>query len=613
MAGRSWADIVSLTRQMQDERGITINRMRSVLERYDGDYVIPLPDLPNEPDLPLLTPMLVGELVDTMAMRAASVYPKVTSPAIDRNRERGVRSQEYADIRAGALESTLFESLWPLARRRYYRHISAYQTFSLVVTRDDDAKQPRIRVRDPLTTFAEHRSFEEMRPPRYVAFITTRSAADLRATFPQARQENGGPIATESRTDMLWDVLEWFDEDQTVFGILGPTYDAEMRTYERNASRESHIQIGPAIPNRIGLVPVVCPESPSLGKIASRIASLTGVIDLQARLMALDAVAQEKATFPDVYVISAENQVPRLDGGHWKDGRDGEVNLVSGAQTIGVLRTTADPQTGVLVDKLERSVRASTGAMSQMSGETRSNLRTGRAMDTLAGIALDPRIQEMHELSQLWLPQLNTVMLETYKTFWPGRTYSMYTGHYGDKSLVEFTPSKHIETTKTSVSYPVPGADIIQLTQIVGSLAGAKGISTVTMREMHPWIKNAAYESQQIREEELDEAMLQSLMQQVASGQMPLVMMTAIRKAVGQGKSLTEAIDAGDKAMRDFQAAQAPPPGEGQIAAPEQMPGLAGGPPGVMQQGPAAPPGDVEVPGNVTRLRQLMNAMNAGG
>ena len=57
---------------MQNDQGPLILKMREVLLRYEGDWVLPMPELANEPRMPQLTPALVGEAVDQIALRAAS-------------------------------------------------------------------------------------------------------------------------------------------------------------------------------------------------------------------------------------------------------------------------------------------------------------------------------------------------------------------------------------------------------------------------------------------------------------------------------------------------------------------------------------------------------------
>jgi hypothetical protein len=611
---RSFDEIVRMIQDMQRVQSTTLRGMRDVLDRYNGDWILPMPDISNEPNLPPLTPALIGEAVDSMALRASSVRPRVTTPALQPNKQTGKRSQAYAVTRRKIIAATYHQSKWSLGRRRFYRQLAAYNTGSLVVIPDFKLELPRLEVRDPLATFVEPQANEEVRPPGYVAFINRHSGAALRANFPRARSENGGLI-TPTDTIELWDVAEWIDHDQIVFGIVGPVsqYGAHI---DSHWAQSPYMQLGPAAPNRTGLCPAVVPHNVSLGGIASRIGSMLGSVDLQAKLMALDILAQEKAIFPDLYILgSRDGGMPTILGGKWKDGREGDANIIVDADSIGMLRSTPDQRTSQLIDRLERNFRTSTGLVPQFGGETYGALRTGRGIDALAGIAVDPRIQEMHEISEAWMPHLNSVILATYKGYWPDQKFTVFSGWAGDRGIIEFTPSEHIETLENTVTYPIPGADIIQLTQILGSMLGTKGISLDTFRTKHPWIDDPEDEQQLVQVEQFEEALQQSLLQQLVNGQLPLPMVSMLVKEIRDGSDIFKAMALVDEQMRAQQATQAPPAPEGMIAPPESMPGMAAGPAALQQPAPPPPPETPEPGiqpfGEVSNMRALMAQMAA--
>ena len=84
-------EIVSIVKMRQDGSSVLLQRMLDVKDRYNGDYVIPLPTMEEEPILPPLTPALISENIDAVAQRAASVMPFIGCPAVDPSNERGVR------------------------------------------------------------------------------------------------------------------------------------------------------------------------------------------------------------------------------------------------------------------------------------------------------------------------------------------------------------------------------------------------------------------------------------------------------------------------------------------------------------------------------------------
>lgn len=613
---RSWADVVQLTRLMQEERGPVLERMRQIELRYDGDYVIPLPERPDEPEQPLTSPSLMGELIDGLSQRAAAVPFSVGVPALNGQSQTSLKK---AARRRDAIRASYHRSKFDLVRRTYYRHLTAYHTFTLLVIPDWTAKMPRVESRSPLTTFAESRSRDEMRPPEYVAFISTRSAQWLRATYPHARAEHGGPITDAPTTaNQQWDIVEWFDCTHRRYGILGPSNRVDHTTtnwgYSSLNGPVTNIPISDPIPHYTKVCPVVAPEMPSLGKIAARLSALTGMIDMADKLSALDVEAQLRSVFPDTYIIGDGQSNPSLVDETWHDGASGQVNIIKDAKSVGVLRSTPDGRTGQMVDRFERNFRVSTGLAGQMSGENSHALRTGRAIDSLGAAAIDPRIAEMHDMTSNWLPHVQELQLRMFKEYWPSRTYSLYTGDVTKSGQTQFIPKRDCDDPEylTAVSYPVPGADMIQLTQVLGSLAGANAISQETMRELHPWIKSPESERNQIFAEKIEQSLVESLMQRAQAGAIPLDVARQVLDELRSSGDISKAIKLVEEKLREIQAAAAQAPPEGMQAAPETMPGLEGGPMANQTGSAVAPPGEVSVPPNVQRMRQLQAAMSGG-
>jgi hypothetical protein len=590
-------EIVGIIRQRQDIQSPLLERMLEVKERYNGEYVIPLPSMENEPVLPPLTPALIAENIDAVAQRASSVMPFIGCPAIDQSKERGVRSREYADIRRRALAATWYSSKYKLKMRRAYRHLAGYATSCLVVTPDFDKGVPRIDVRDPLGVYPEPKAYEDVEVPRNCGFIYGKSGDWLRAHYPAARQENGGPVASDKNARQeLWDVCEWVDEEHIVIGIMGPRYNHYNQTYPYHSTQ---IELSRA-PNKSGMPCVITPGRVSLDKIASSVSNVVGIVDLMSKMMALEILAQEKAIFPDRYIIGRSGQVPMIVGGEWKDGREGEVNVLLDAEAIGELRSTPDPSTNIAIDRLERNARISTGTVPQIGGETYGALRTGRGIDSLMGAALDPRIQEMQEIMEAHLPHLNECLFATYKGYFGAKQFSMFTGYAGDFGQVEFTPNEHFETNDNVVSYSIPGADVQGTTIQLGQLLSMKGISLRTFRTKHPFIEDAEAEGRRVDEEQLEEAVMAAIQQQALSGQLPVVYVSKIEKHRRKGLDIFEAIEKADTEIREEQAAVAPSPEE-------QALGLAAGPEGMAPQGAQAPP---EL--NPESAAQLIGALRAG-
>jgi len=586
----AWADIVAVVEMRRAETSPIITQMMAVREAYNADVVFPIFDKPDEPAVSPLTPLLVAETVDNLALRAAGVTPSMDSPALEPAKLSGVRSREYADIRRKVLYGTHFHSRTKIGLRRVYRHLAGYASAAMTVTPDLRSQMPRIEVRDPLATFPEPKAPEDLTPPRNVAFVMGRSATWLRDTYPQSKRENGGPVGPPGRDPEMWDTVEWLDEDVCVIGILGPRSGwCQSALPVRERGMPLHMELVRYQHHGGGRCPAVVLPRVTLDRIVSAVAHTLGTIEVGSKMMHLWMMAQEKAIFPDKWAIATPGQVPAIitNGGRWADGRTGQLNLLEGVGAVGELRSTPDQMTGQFIDRLERNMRISTGLVPQAGGETYGALRTGRGIDALYGIAVDPRVQELQEIVEYGLIELNKVVLDCWKGWWDTKKVTLFTGKMGDGSSVEFTPSTHIETTDNVVSYPAPGSDLQGTTIRLSQLYGVKAISLDTLRSKHPDVDDPGYESNQVDIEELELAMLESIKTKASAGQLPLVYLADIAEARRGGLSILESIRVADDKARAAQAqeAQLTPPGEPN--APELMPGLEGAP----QAQPALPPG----------------------
>jgi len=590
----TFEEIVGIIRQRQEYQSPLMARMLEIKERYNGDYVIPLPSMEEEPVLPPLTPALISENIDAVAQRAASVTPFIGCPAVDPTKERGRRSRQYADIRKRALAATWYQNRLKVKMRRAYRHLAGYATTALVVYPDYNLGMPKIEVRDPLGVFPEPQAAENYDIPRNCGFIYGKSGDWLRANYSAAREEMGGPIGKEKDARQeLWDVAEWIDEDHIVIGIMGPRY---TRSPQAQPLHTTQLELS-RYPNRAGMPCVITPGRITLDKIASSVSNIVGMTDLMAKLMALEILAQEKAIFPDRYIIGRSGQVPMIVGGEWKDGREGEVNVLLDAEQIGELHSSPGSGTNIAIDRLERNARVSTGTVPQIGGESYGALRTGRGIDALMGASLDPRVQELQETMEAHLPYLNECIFATYRGYFDDQKFVTFTGFAGDFGHVEFTPKEHFETFDNVVSHSIPGADVQGTTIQLGQLLQMKGISLNTFRVKHPFVDDPEAEGRRVDEEQLEDAVMAGIQNQAAQGTMPIIYVATIEKFRKDGHDIFESIRLADEEIREQQAKEVPEPGEGQMMAPEAAPGLAG-PPGAMGGPPTpegAPPGLAEM------------------
>jgi len=603
---RSWAEIVAEVEARRSDRQPVLDNMQDVAARYRGDYVIPFPGSDENAQLPPMAPAIIADIIDHTAMSAASVTPQIMCPAIDASKEQGKRSREYARIRGRALHAIWGLSGMDLLLRKAYRQLVGYGTFAMMVCPDFKDGYPRIELRDPLSAFPEPRAHSDLRPPSNCAFVNSKSADWILARFPQIRRDRMGQATGEA----LWDIVEWIDEDEIVFGLLGPReaqnrYSSDTYVFPNQELARYH--------NPTGMAGVICPSRVSLEDIAGQVKNIIGQVDLLNRLMALDVVASEKLIFPDRYIIGNTVKPKVNNGAGWRQGWDPEPNIIMDATSVGVMPGSVDPQGRQLVDRVERNTRISGGGLPQFGGETFNSLRTGRGMDSMSQMALEPRIQELHEIMQFHLAYLNEATIACTNGHWPSKKFSLYSGVPGDLEVIEFTPSVHFETGYNTVAYPVPGANKQVTTAELSQQLGAGAISMRDYRLRHPDIRDPETVEAQVNLEAMEEAVRQLLQQGIAQGTLAIEDVINAADEIKQGRDLFETFRAVQQAAQERQATLAEEATEQQAAAPETLDGI--NPPGA---GGAQPPGgftgDEPIGPNEDQsgLFRLMGAVGAG-
>ena len=595
-----------------------LQRMIEVRDRYSGDVIVPVAATDDDIPLSSLAPLLIADAVDNTARYATQARPTISCPALD---AASTRSTDYASRRRKAVGTVWDESWMDLVMGRMYRHLAGYATSALLVELDHEMRMPRITTRDPLSAYPEPKAPEDLSPITNVGFVFGRSRDWLLKNYPDTDELVGhGSAFTTNAGDEgeLWDIVEWFDEDQVMLGILGPRNDWMGRSWTADPAR--WCKELSAVPNVIGRCPAVVPKLVTMDRIVSQLANLIGHSDMIAMLTYLDIRATEKSIYPDRYVLGRTGQNPRIVSGEWKGGESGETNIVIDAETIGELRGTPDPNNKMTLDRLERNLRVSSGMIPAQGGETYGALRTGRGIDALMGAALDPRTAELHLIGERYLTQVNDIVLESFAKRWPTRTYQVAFPH--EPAVVDFEPAKHVEamrgltdskgrrklTTKARVLYPIPGMDDTNATVVIGQMLAAGLISQRDARRMHPHVLDPEGTERQVLVEQFEGLSMAGLGQRMQSGGIPPEDSSRMIELAYEGKRLDEILAQVNKEASERQATAPPAPPEGMVMPPEAMPGLAN--PG--EGAGMAPPPVVEGPNDsMSNLSAVVSALGA--
>jgi len=114
-------DIETYYRARKAERGPLLNRWSEVAKQYDGDIVVPLPELDR--DERSMAVNLMGPGLDQVAMRIASTMPDISVDAL----RPGIKdSENRADTKRLAMLSYWDMNRMNLILRRRARYLLGY-------------------------------------------------------------------------------------------------------------------------------------------------------------------------------------------------------------------------------------------------------------------------------------------------------------------------------------------------------------------------------------------------------------------------------------------------------------------------------------------------------
>jgi len=585
MLGPSLETIAAILAERQAKQGPIIESMRQLRDAYNGDLVIPLPELDRKEKSAVANLITTG--LDQTAMRIASTMPSVYYPALE---EGNNASEKRARTRKRATMAWWEANKMPLKMRRRARWLIGYASSPVIIRPDTKWGAARWDIRDPLNTFPSVGEDPDQITPSDCIFTYSRSRAWLQERYPDAlanlKSVNPKP------TDIIG-IVEYTDAEVTV---LMATSSAKQNPWESMVRGAPHVELE-RVQNRTGLCLAVVPGRITLDRPMGQFDSLVGMYNLQSKLMALEVIAVERGIFPDTYLVSRPGETARFVAGPF-DGRTGQVNVVSGGD---IREMAANPgfATNGMMDRIERAQRIGSGTPAEFGGESTSNVRTGKRGDAILSAVVDFPIQEAQEIFAASLQEENKRAIAIAKTYFGNERKSFYVSSRGAKGHVDYVPNKDFEDDNNVVTYSHSGADANSLVVGLGQRIGIGIMSKQTAQEIDPFISDPEAEKDRVISESLEAALLQSIQTQASQGAIPPSDVAAIVALVGSDKmDLAAAVT---KIHEQAQARQATPAPTG---APETMPGL--GAPGMGAEQPAQqPPGQAPQPG----LQELLASL----
>lgn len=577
MLGPSVEQIATMLHDRMQLQGPIIENMRQLRDTYNGDLVIPLPEMDKREKSAVANLITTG--LDQTAMRIASTMPNVYYPAL---KEGDSASEKRARTRKRATLGWWEANKMPIKMRRRARWFIGYSSSPVILRPDTKWGAARWDIRDPLNTFPSTGEDPDSMTPENCIFTYTRSRAWMQARYPDALAQLR-KIKVEKPDDMIR-IAEYTDAEVTVLmasALIKPNpWDGDM-------SGVPHVELE-RVHNRTGMCLAVVPQRITLDRPMGQFDSLVGMYTLQSKLMALEVIAVERGIFPDTYLVSRPGETARFVAGPY-DGRSGQVNVVQGGD---IREMAANPgfATNGMMDRIERAQRIASGTPAEFGGESTTNVRTGKRGDAILSATVDFPIQEAQEVFAASLQEENKRAIAIAKTYFGNERKSFYVSGRGAKGHVDYVPNKDFEDDNNVVSYSHSGTDANSLVVGLGQRIGIGIMSKQTAQEIDPFIADPELEKDRVISEGLEQALLQSIQTQASQGAIPPADVAAIASLVASDKmDLAEAVT---KIHEDAQKRQATPAPTG---APETMPGLGAPGMGAEQPAQAAPqPADLQ-------------------
>jgi len=582
-------EIISIYTTRSRINGSAKSRMRTLRDYYNGDVVVPLPELDQEEKSAVAN--LLAQGLDQTAMRIASTQPDIFCPAIDSDTKR---ARDNASKRRKALFGWWEHSRMDLQLSKRARHLIGYATTCVQLRFNSQTKCPEWHLRDPLTAYpAKMLGVDDLRP-RDVIFAYERSLGWLKQHYPEAALKFSNDNAVNE--DHPIEMIEYVDgEEQVLIGTRSPIQTVSFGNTTQSSPFMA-LELERA-PNPLGETPVVFAQRISLDDAQGQFDGILGMYQMQARLMALEVIAVQKGIFPDTWLVGRAGETPQIVNP--ADGLTGEVGIIRGGE-LRDLSLQPGYMTNPAIDRLERAQRLTAGIPQEFGGESTSNIRTGRRGDAVLSAVVDFAVQESQRILSRSLQEENKIAISMSKKYAGNKKHSFYVSSKNAKGHVDYTPNKDFDSTENIVSYSHPGADINNLVIGGGQRVGMGTMSKQSFMALDPLVDDPEFEHDSVIAEQLEAALLSSIQQQAAAGAIPPADLARIMELVkNNDMELAEAIDKVQKEAQERQATLV------EEMAPEAQPGLAM--PGVGAESPvAAPPPNM---GQEPSMDELMAAL----
>ncbi|MGA8330435.1 MAG: hypothetical protein WB777_14200 [Mycobacterium sp.] len=547
-------EVMALKVEREGSQGVLKAQMRKVMTAANGDNVIVLPDL-NKASKPGIA-NLVKQALDEMSMRLAGTDPNMDWPAL---RPHIKASQDLATQRKLAVMG--WWQMNSLSKKMYRRarHLQGYGESPVAWRWDARRGIPTFDVRNPLTTLPAPTPDADDLCPEDTIFVYPKPLGWLQRCYPEAYALVKSP---QSKLSDLIDVVEYDSYEETILLAAGrPSYqDAWYGAVVVPAPKVVRLE---QYPNLINRPNVVVPHRITLDRLQGAFDGILPLYDQAAYMAALQLVAADRGVFPDMVVeqYPNSNTAPILNnGGPWKDGRSGEINILSGGSVKDFPIQPSQFATQA-VDRLQEAMMTEGRIPSEFGGQSPTNVRTNARGVAVTSATIDASLSEAHEIFEDSLEEENKIAVALAKAYAGNTPKSFYVQGKGANKQVDYTPNTTFETDNNTVSYPMQGTDAQNLVIGIESRVGAGLMSKKTGRFLDPLIADPDGEEYNVDLELLRQMGSQLLGQQIQQGTLTVEAYLATVNAFKKnGAVIEDAIAEAHKVMQAAQAQQAQQP-----------------------------------------------------
>ena len=604
------AKIVSLYQERRSQRSGLFRRMQEIRDHYNGDVIVPLPEL-DDAEKPAI-PNLIASGIDQFAMRVASVMPDIQYPSLrpgiqiadNRARERRLANVGWWDMNRMSVKV-----------RRRARHLTAYGMSAVSlspVSLDPNDKRniPHWRVRNPLATFPAPMIDPDNMEPVDCIFADRRPLNWLREHYPA---QMSVLYKGDKGDSDLFEILEFVDGNETVLIAVGAE-KSKSTAYSTESGRGSAMHVClERIPNRAEVCPVVIAGRITLDRLQGQFDQMLGMYQREAKLDALNTIAVFRNVFPDEWVVSPANSPtsPRIV--QEADGKMGIRGVLDKGQ-IQIVHPQQTQDAALALDRLERSQRITAGIPAEFGGESGSNIRTARRGASVMSSTVDMPLQEYQEIMANSMELENMRAVKIMKAYYGSKPSMFIMG--GDGKLEgsgDYVPNETFDTNFSYVKYAMPGSDVNSMVVSIGQRVGMGIMSSETARIMDPAIEDPTREADLVEIEGLRKALLTGLEQQASQGSLdPNTIARIVKMKAQRHVSLEDAVakiheemqaEQAQKAQQTQQMQQPAQPGqEPAQAGPEMQPGMGVSPDNPMVGGQPAAQGQPDLQAILSQL-----------